>query len=88
MKTRELHDGWTVEALDGPVPFDVRSRGAFPAAVPGDYSMTLISDLRKSSRSGWAAQVGDTNPRSNGDRTGFHGTICDSLDSTRWQPFT
>jgi beta-mannosidase len=44
MKTRELHDGWTVEALDGPVPFDVRSRGAFPAAVPGVVHTDLIAE--------------------------------------------
>lgn len=43
MKTRELHDDWTVEALDGPVPSDVRDRGAFPAAVPGVVHTDLIT---------------------------------------------
>jgi beta-mannosidase len=43
MKIRELHDDWTVEALDGPVPSHGRSRGAFPAVVPGVVHTDLIA---------------------------------------------
>ena len=43
MKVRELGEGWSVEALDGPIPPDVRKRGRFPAAVPGVVHTDLIN---------------------------------------------
>jgi beta-mannosidase len=43
MKVRELGEGWSVEALDGPVPPHVRTRGSFPAAVPGVVHTDLIT---------------------------------------------
>ncbi|QDB79833.1 glycoside hydrolase family 2 protein [Georgenia wutianyii] len=36
-----LHDGWTVEATDGPVPADVAGR-AVPATVPGSAHTDLL----------------------------------------------
>jgi beta-mannosidase len=43
MRVRELGEGWSVEALDGPIPPHVRKRGTFPAAVPGVVHTDLIT---------------------------------------------
>ena len=40
---RELHSGWTVEALDGRVPAAVRAAGAIPATVPGTVHTDLLA---------------------------------------------
>jgi beta-mannosidase len=41
--SRELHAGWTVEALDGRVPAAVREAGAIPATVPGTVHTDLLA---------------------------------------------
>lgn len=43
MNIRELHDGWTVEPLDGPVPPAVREHGPIAAAVPGVVHTDLVA---------------------------------------------
>jgi beta-mannosidase len=40
---RELHEGWTVEPLDGPVPSPVRAHGPIAAAVPGVVHTDLVA---------------------------------------------
>jgi beta-mannosidase len=40
---RELHDGWTVMALEGKVPADVRAAGRIPATVPGTVHTDLLA---------------------------------------------
>lgn len=40
---RELHDGWTVEALAGHVPAAVRAAGRVPATVPGTVHTDLLA---------------------------------------------
>lgn len=41
--SRPLHDGWTVEALHGPVPGRVLDAGAIPATVPGVVHTDLLA---------------------------------------------
>ncbi len=41
--SRPLHDGWTVEALQGPVPGRVLDAGAIPATVPGVVHTDLLA---------------------------------------------
>ncbi|HEY4151729.1 MAG TPA: glycoside hydrolase family 2 protein, partial [Pseudolysinimonas sp.] len=43
MAVRELHDGWTVVALEGRVPTDVRDAGAIAATVPGTVHTDLLA---------------------------------------------
>jgi beta-mannosidase len=40
---RELHNGWTVEPIDGPVPSAVREHGALRATVPGVIHTDLVA---------------------------------------------
>lgn len=41
--SRPLHDGWTVEALHGPVPPSVRDAGTVTASVPGSVHTDLLA---------------------------------------------
>jgi beta-mannosidase len=42
MNRQELHDGWRIEAVAGPVPDPVRGR-ALPATVPGSTHLDLLA---------------------------------------------
>ncbi|MEU4250017.1 glycoside hydrolase family 2 protein [Amycolatopsis sp. NPDC026612] len=42
MNRQELHDGWRIEAVSGPVPDPVRAR-ALPATVPGSAHLDLLA---------------------------------------------
>ena len=42
MNRQELHDGWRIEAVAGPVPDPVRGR-ALPATVPGSAHLDLLA---------------------------------------------
>ncbi len=42
MNRQELHDGWRIEAVSGPVPDPVRGR-ALPATVPGSAHLDLLA---------------------------------------------
>jgi len=40
---RQLHDGWTVEPIEGPAPTPVSDYGPIPAVVPGVIHTDLVS---------------------------------------------
>src|SRR5438270_11600058 len=40
---REIHEGWTVRPLAGPVPPVVHAAGGIPAAVPGVVHTDLLA---------------------------------------------